>query len=224
MLDGFGAFQPPGPTARAVAANFVGRASADHPPGFYGPPDGLVAVNALLPSDAPKTLDFAALSLQAEPLQESAPRDLRGPVLLAAMALLLMDALAVFYLAGGLSRLGGRRATAALLLAGLALGGFALPRPAAAADDAFALQATAQTRFAFVTTGNTEVDDISRAGLNGLAAFLAQRTALQAGEAMGVDLAKDELAFFPLIYWPILPDPAVPPLSLIHISAPPRPY
>ncbi len=215
VLDGFGAFMPPGPTVRAIPATFTGRASADHPPGFYGPPDGLVAVNALLPADAPKAIDFAALGLRAEPLQESAPQDLRGPVLIAAMGLLLLDALAVLYLAGGFSRLGGRRSTAALLAAFLALGALALPPPAQASDDGFAQMATAQTRFAFVTTGEAEVDDISRAGLNGLAAFLAQRTALQAGEAMGVDLSKDELAFFPVIYWPILPDSPVPPPAVL---------
>ena len=43
VLDGFGAFSPPPPTARPVPAGFTGRASADHPPGFYGPPEGLVA-------------------------------------------------------------------------------------------------------------------------------------------------------------------------------------
>ncbi|MFG1392258.1 DUF4159 domain-containing protein [Xanthobacter agilis] len=215
VLDGFGAFQPPGPTARAIPADFTGRASADHPPGFYGPPDGLVAVNALLPADAPRAIDFTTLALKAEPLQESAPRDLVGPLLIAAMALLLLDALAVLLLAGGLSRFGGRRATAAMLLALAALGAAALPQTARAGDDTFALQATGQTRFAYVVTGNPEVDDISRAGLSGLAAFVSQRTALQAGEAMGIDLAKDELAFFPFIYWPILPDAPVPPPAVL---------
>jgi hypothetical protein len=40
--------------------------------------------------------------------------------------------------------------------------------------------------------------------------FLAQRTALEAGEPVGVDIARDELAFFPLIYWPIAPDAPKP--------------
>ena len=33
--------------------------------------------------------------------------------------------------------------------------------------------------------------------------MLAERTALEPGEPIGVDLEKDELVFFPLIYWPI---------------------
>ncbi|PWB65857.1 MAG: LytTR family transcriptional regulator, partial [Bradyrhizobiaceae bacterium] len=43
ILDGFGAFGPPPPTARPAAADFSARATADHPPGFYGPPEGLLA-------------------------------------------------------------------------------------------------------------------------------------------------------------------------------------
>jgi hypothetical protein len=72
------------------------------------------------------------------------------------------------------------------------------------------LKATLQTRLAYVITGNAEVDAISKAGLQGLTLFLAQRTALEAGEPIGLDPARDELAFFPLIYWPVVPEAAMP--------------
>src|SRR4029077_14647669 len=36
VLDGFGIFGPPPPTARPVPASFGGRATFDHPPGIYG--------------------------------------------------------------------------------------------------------------------------------------------------------------------------------------------
>ena len=52
-------------TARPVPANFTGRANADHPPGFYGPPEGLVAVNTLAPSDRPAPLDVCRRSTPA---------------------------------------------------------------------------------------------------------------------------------------------------------------
>ena len=39
VLDGFGNFGPPPSTARPVPTDFSGSATADHPPGFYGPPD-----------------------------------------------------------------------------------------------------------------------------------------------------------------------------------------
>ena len=37
-----------------------------------------------------------------------------------------------------------------------------------------------------------------------------QRTALEAGEPVGIDPARDELSFFPLIYWPVVPGAARP--------------
>jgi hypothetical protein len=61
-----------------------------------------------------------------------------------------------------------------------------------------------------VVTGDAEVDNVSKSGLAGLTLFLAQRTALEAGEPIGVDVGRDELAFYPLIYWPIVPGMARP--------------
>ena len=48
-------------------------------------------------------------------------------------------------------------------------------------------------------------DAISKAGLAGLTLFLAQRTALEPGDPIGLDIGHDELAFYPLIYWPVVP-------------------
>ena len=113
LLNGFGAFGPPPVTARPVAANYTGRAKADNPPGFYGPPDGLLAVNTLLPADRLKPLDVSALDARVEAYRIGEPADLRGPLFLAALALLLIDALVVFWLAGGIYRLLPRRRAAA---------------------------------------------------------------------------------------------------------------
>ena len=69
--------------------------------------------------------------------------------------------------------------------------------PGMPADQEFAMRSTIETRLAYVVTGNAEVDGISKAGLQGLTLFLAQRTALEAGDPIGLDIARDELAFFP---------------------------
>jgi hypothetical protein len=88
------------------------------------------------------------------------------------------------------------------------------------ADQDFAMRATIETRLAYVITGDAEVDSISRSGLQGLTLFLAQRTALEAGEPVGLDIARDELAFFPLIYWPVVPGaPRPSPAALGRIDA-----
>ena len=36
--------------------------------------------------------------------------------------------------------------------------------------------------------------------------MLTARTALEPAEPMGVDIDKDELAFFPVLYWPVRED------------------
>jgi hypothetical protein len=221
-LDGFGVFTPPPPSARPVPAGFAGRATPDHPPGFYGPPEGLLAVNTLAPADQLAPLDVSALHARQEEYRVSEPQDLRGPVLLAALILLALDALVVFWLAGGVRSLGRRRRVAAVI-AGLAIFGSALlsaPSARAELTSDEAMKSALETRLAYIVTGNADIDRVSKAGLQGLTLFLAQRTALEAAEPVGLDPARDELAFYPLIYWPIAPDAQKPSAeALQHIDA-----
>src|SRR6185295_14758656 len=101
---------------------YVAGATADHPPGFYGPPEGLLAVNTLAPADRLAAIDYSPLNARLEAYQLGEPQDLRGPVLIAALALLALDALVVFFLAGGPAQIvrgRPRRAAAALLAAGV---------------------------------------------------------------------------------------------------------
>jgi len=72
------------------------------------------------------------------------------------------------------------------------------------------MRSVSQTRLAYVVTGNADVDAIVKAGMSGLTLFLAQRTALEAGDPVGVDPTRDDLSFFPLIYWPVMPGAAKP--------------
>ena len=215
VLDGFGAFEAPPATARPVPAGFTGRAKADNPPGFYGPPEGLLAVNTLAPADRIAPVDVAPLNARVEAYRQSEPQDLRGPIFAIALAMLLIDAVVVFWLAGGVHRLIPRRRMAAALVLGVGLAAIAAiagisPARADQASDQFAMKATLETRLAYVITGDADADSVSKAGLAGLTLYLAQRTALEAGEPIGLDLERDELAFFPLIYWPITPNARKP--------------
>jgi hypothetical protein len=239
-LDGFGVLSAPPGSAKPVPANYLNRATSDHPPGFYGPPEGLLAVNTLISSDKPEVIDVSPLNARRDIYRLSEPLDLRGPVFLAGLGLLLLDALVVFWLAGGLSRLTRtrRRAMATGVVVAVALAGLGLvdgshaqaqtvtpaprvavtPRSASAED--FAMKAANETKLAYVITGDAETDAVSKAGLGGLTLFLAQRTALEAGEPIGLDITRDELSFFPLIYWPIVPGAAKPsPEALARIDA-----
>jgi hypothetical protein len=208
VLDGFGNFTVPAASARPVPADYLASATADHPPGFYGPPESLLAVNTLAGGERLTPLDFSPLTHAARDIyRKSEPQDLRGPILLGAFGLLLLDTLIVLYLGGGVARLMTRVGRGAVTTAIVATA-LALTLPLAGAQtmqSTDAPRSALETKLAYVLTGDHDVDSVSKSGLGGLTLFLAQRTALEAGEPIGLDIAHDELAFYPLIYWPIVP-------------------
>src|SRR5580698_11092619 len=112
-LDGFGAFGPPPSTAKPLSADFRDRASIDHPPGFYGPVDGPLAVNTLAAADRIAPLDLSSLRARRASYTNSEPRDLRGILLSSSLALFLIDALIIAFLGGGIESLLRRRAAPA---------------------------------------------------------------------------------------------------------------
>ncbi|MES0880771.1 DUF4159 domain-containing protein [Roseibium sp. SCP14] len=216
LLDGYGRFGPPPVEVTPVSATEFRDASASRrtPPGLYGNEDGFRALNLMQKDDELLPLDLSALgdnvSVAAYPATD--PFDLRSVFFTLAFLLLLVDAIAVFLLAGGLSRLGMRGRTASIATALVLAGGLLVatgPGPAGAqstSPDLQALESALETRLAYVITGNPEIDDASAAGLAGLTRFLAERTALEPGPPIAVDITRDELAFYSLLYWPI--DPA----------------
>jgi hypothetical protein len=214
VLDGFGSFITPPATARPVPADYSGSASAEHPPGFYGPPESLLAVNTLAATDRLAPLDFSPLVNASHDIyRTSEPQDLRGPIFLAALALLLLDTIVVLFLGGGIQRLIPRMSHAAtasvIVIAALTLT-LAHARAQQEIPNPDVPQSALETKLAYVVTGDTDVDTISKAGLAGLTLFLAQRTALEPGDPIGLDISRDELAFYPLIYWPVVPGAAKP--------------
>jgi hypothetical protein len=217
-LDGFGAFGPPPSAAKPLPADFRDRATSDHPPGFYGPADGPLAVNTLAAADRIAPLDTSSLRARRASYTNAEPRDLRGILLSSSLALFLIDAIIVAMLGAGIAALLRRRAvSAAWVFAFLLSTMLVTPSPSHAGNnDDFAMRAVSQTRLAYVVTGNADVDSIVKAGMYGLTLFLAQRTALEAGDPIGVDPARDELAFFPLIYWPVVPGAPKPPQDAIN--------
>jgi hypothetical protein len=224
LLDGYGRLGPP--PASAVPMDPAGEiaASRRHPPGLYGRDDALRAVNLFNAPEDVMPLDIAPLrdiaEIAAYPTQTA--RDLRPVFFVLALLLLFADALAMMWLRGDRRPLRGRLATsagAALLALGLvALSGErALAQETSA--DLMALEASLDTRLAYVVTGDARRDETSRQGLYGLTRFLASRTALEPEAPIGVDIASDELAFFPMLYWPISEDSARPsPEALARID------
>ena len=121
ILDGFGAFGPP--TAdHAAGAGRLCRARHRRSSARLLRPAGGTArgqhAGARRPAGRRSTSPRCNARLEAYQVGE--PQDLRGPVLLAALALLALDALVVFLLAGGIGQIlrkRPQRAAAALVLA-----------------------------------------------------------------------------------------------------------
>lgn len=202
-LDGFGRLGAPAASALPLRAAEFDKETAGprHPPGFYGEGGVRRAFN-LFKADAvlrPLGPLPAGVELAAFGLRQAV--ELKYVAMAAAIVLALIDLVAGLILRGliALPRLPLRTAATALLVAVLAV-------PAAKdarANDAFALQASLNYRLAFVMTGDPEVDAMSRAGLKGLTRVLKERTAVEPAEPMAVDIEADEIAFFPLLYWPV---------------------
>jgi len=222
-LDGFGVFTTPPANARAVPRSYGERATGEHPPGFYGPVDSSLAVNTLLAGDKLAPLDTAPLNARVAPLAGAQTIDLRMPLFMLALILLLADTLASLWLGGHLSNLSGRLrkagTAASILLASALL--FATAFDGRAQDlGQRRMEENANpalvTRLAYVITGDAGIDETSKAGLAGLTQILSQRTALSPGDPIGIDLSRDEVAFYPLIYWPIVATRPMPPEAAIR--------
>ena len=193
-LDGFAHLRPPAGDVLPLRASALAKTtpSRAHPPGLYGTQGAGFALN-LIHSNA--TL-LPISGMGAEPYAEGGETALEPPLLTIAMLLLLIDALISLSLRGLIPVL--RIAGFVAVLAVVHIGG-------ARADDASDLKAALDTRLAYVKTGLSDVDNMSRAGLYGLGLVLRQRTSYIPEEPIGVDLGKDDLSFFPLLYWPMDP-------------------
>ncbi len=186
------------------------RTGFDNPPGLYGTEDGFVALN-LLPAGAtlrPLDTSAAGVSTSSEALIGETAKSLRPALFIAAFLMLIADSLIVLFMNGAFARLPkARSATAATVL--LALGAFAAMAPTdARADDPKPgddqiFERLDTTHLAYVRTGEDDVDRISEQGLQGLSEFLTWRTTLEPGQPVGLDISKDELSFYPIIYWPV---------------------
>jgi hypothetical protein len=212
-LDGFGRLVAPPAGAQMLPADADKsfRPKPTTPPGFYGDENAQVAFNIGGHVGEPKPLALPA-GVATDRLSEGGETDLTRWFLLTAALLLLADLFISLWLRGLLPRAVrfGRAAPAALLLAVFAFVGPTDLRAeqhekpgAPPLSEEQALRGALDVRLAYIVTGDREVDDISRQGLEGLSEVLRNRTSVEPGDPVGLDLEKDEPRLFPLIYWPI---------------------
>jgi len=196
-----GAARPlvPDPKAEPIA-NF------DNPPGLYGSEEGFTSLNVLPDGAQLKPLDTNGLTVVREGLIGGESWSGKPALFLIAFILLIVDSLIVAWMNGGVPRI--RRSASVTAIAALfALASLLQPNQLWANDshagDDLILQRLDNTHLAYVVTGEGDVDNISERGLEGLTEFLTYRTTLEPSAPVGLDLTTDELAFYPIIYWPI---------------------
>jgi hypothetical protein len=199
-LDGFGRLVKPPADALPLRGSDIARTtpSPAHPPGLYGRNGAEIALNAGNDSLQLTPLRPAGYSVQG--YSTNSTIDLEEPLLALALAILLVDACIGLWLRGYAPALRMAGRTAALLAIVIIL-----PPFHARADEAFDMKAALDTRLAYVKTGLPDLDSMSAAGLTGLGQVLKSRTSYEPLDPVGVDLDKDDLSFFPLLYWPMDP-------------------
>ncbi|MEM1345925.1 MAG: DUF4159 domain-containing protein [Pseudomonadota bacterium] len=148
-----------------------------------------------------------------------------GPwFLAAAIALALADVFATLWLSGRLAlpRLGGATATlvALALTATLIQGRAEAQTPPPLSDRALstAVEATAETTLGYVITGIDRVDRVSARALEGLRLAVTRRTAVEPGPSVGVDPERDEMALYPILYWPLTADALPSDAALMRLA------
>lgn len=238
-LDGFGRLTPAPPGAAPLrTSDFAGlELSQTHPPGLYRGPAGSRALNTGAGA-APMPVTAWPLTARLLTPGQAGSARLAGVLLVLAGALLTIDILAALLMAGRISLPAPGRRTGGLAGLALALALLIPSNGQARAQSAYGLQpdgsyrtlstsradvvplpgqagstrqaeAALTMRFGFVETGDVALDQRTRAGLRGLSMILNTRTSVEPGEPHGLDLERDALELYPLIYFNV-PDTAAP--------------
>ena len=223
VMDGFGVLGTPSSAAIAIPGKSFSKATAGPktPPGYYGKGETRRALNLTASIRGLSALNNIPAGVETVDYAIARGWDAKPWLLLTALLLLMIDLIISYILRGlGISivktpnaKTAGRSAGIILLLS-TSLMVFTTTtiaqtmrssQPTTAMDPAekFALRATSETRLAYVLTNDAAIDSVSRAGLIGLTDILRRRTAVEAGAPMGVNVERDELAFFPMLYWPV---------------------
>jgi len=204
LLDGFGRLQPAGTQFEPVTNQKGFYINSKNPPGFYGEGDALKAFNLIDHVHLPTTriTDHLPDDVTVMPYEAGKETSFKPQLALAALMLLLIDFLVSLYMRGLLTR---PVRAAAVVAAFVILA--ALPDPALAQQPAVqeskAIRYTNETWIAYVVTGDSHIDKVSRQGLDSLRRMAGRRTSIDIQGVVGVNAETDVLTYFPFIYWPI---------------------
>ncbi|ESW60540.1 MAG: LytTR family transcriptional regulator [Rhodobacter sp. CACIA14H1] len=216
LLDAYGVEADAGEVAGVDGAGLAAAlATGPGPamrPGLYAGAERRVALNAVS-AEAEFAPAVWPAGTVVEGIEAVPERALKGWFLTAALVALMVDVLAALWISGRLSGL-RRAAASVVVVAALALGAGEVRAqdevPLDPQEEALALEATTAVVLGHVLTGDAQVDEVAEAGLRGLGERLWERTSIEPEAPVGVDIERDELAFFPFLYWPVTADQKLP--------------
>lgn len=220
-LNGSGATTEPGANTQTLSAQDfrTATASPETPPGIWSLGTATAALNTLKPEQTleplPRNLAGAIYQTQGE-FEE---RRLAGPLLIVAMILMALDTLIALLLAGRMPRLGRGLGQASGVIATIGLVGVIFSG-ATEAQELGPAENALEVRLAYVITGDSRTDTLSRAGLAGLSRESTRRSAVEPAEPVGINIEQDAIVYFPVIYWPVSLDaPALSPEASAKVAA-----
>jgi hypothetical protein len=214
-LDAFGRLQSPPPSLPSVSNSEFETvtASADIRPGTYRQGTRLRALPVIRDPKSIEALNTSGNALRS--YGETSESSLMGKLLAVALVALALDALFALIASGRLSNLMPMRNPAAIILTMV----FLAPDVMAQDVDRISEAATG-LHLAYIETGDTRRDELSRVAMEGLSEQLAARTTIEPIGVHGLSADMAGLEMYPFLYWPIRRDtPELSPAERLNINA-----
>jgi len=205
VLDGFGRQSAPDVSVLPIPAKDADavKVGPSNPPGLYGSASYQKALNIGTHLTTLKAAEDLPAGVTSETYGQEYEQDLLPYLLFASLAFLLLDWFAMLMMS-----LSFRFQGKAVHLSWIAALILLTSTPAQAAEvSAKDLQYASGLYLAFISSGNASIDQTTKEGLEALSDVLSRRTSVEPDGVAMLDPETDELAFFPLIYWPISDNP-----------------
>jgi len=215
-LDAFGRLQSPPPGLPFLTnANFeTVNASPEARPGTYRQGTRVRALPVIREPASVKDLKLAGSS-STRSYGQTSESSLMGRLLGLALFALALDAVFALMASGRLGYLKPMRGAAAILIAALILS----PDVMAQDEDRIA-EAAMGLHLAYIETGDTRRDELSRVAMEGLSEQLNGRTTIEPVGVHGITADAAGLEMYPFLYWPVRRDtPALTPAERQNINA-----
>ncbi|MGB0906582.1 MAG: DUF4159 domain-containing protein [Maricaulaceae bacterium] len=210
VLTGYGRLSAPDIRAKSLPDDAFDtvRITAEHPPGFYRQGARRRALQTVSEPENIKPLPSFA-GLQQLEYGHTKRRTLGGILLGFALSLFVLDVIFSIWLSGRFRYLIPKRApkfASVFIGASLVAATLITPQTARADEMPTLMEDALSLHLAYIKTGNSTVDDLSRAAMETLVRELTGRTTIEPAGVRGVNPENDALVFYPFLYYPVSRD------------------